>query len=131
MPEQPALSQIVMQFDQLPPSNNQLLRMHWRRRKQLLDAWIFHVGPETGQDFAAICRRVLETGLPHAVEDELNMIVRRPGERPQAAYFNWSLHRIRLPGEEGWGLINTAWETTAHKQAEERLRESEQIGRAH
>lgn len=43
MPEQPAQSQIVMQFDQLPPSNNQLLRMHWRRRKQLLDAWIFHV----------------------------------------------------------------------------------------
>ena len=32
-----------MQFDQLPPSQNQLLRMHWRRRAVALDAWIFWV----------------------------------------------------------------------------------------
>ncbi len=41
MSEPQAASQIVMQFDQLPPSQNQLLRMHWRRRTVALDAWIF------------------------------------------------------------------------------------------
>lgn len=82
--------------------------------KTLDDLW-----PETRQDFAAICRRVLETGEAHHVEDELNLIDRRGGASLEAAYFSWSLHRVRLPGDQGWGLLNTAWETTERKRAEE------------
>jgi PAS domain S-box-containing protein len=63
----------------------------------------------------------LETGEPHVVEDELNMIQRTPDGPVEARYFSWSLHRIRLPGDDGWGLLNPAWETTAGKQAEEAL----------
>ncbi len=80
--------------------------------------------PETGQDFSAICRRVLETGSPHRAVDELNMIRRRPGGPLEPAYFSWSLHRVLLPGGDGWGLLNSAWETTGRRQAEEELRQS-------
>lgn len=79
--------------------------------------------PETGQDFAAICRSVLETGEPHEVVDELNTISRTPEGPLETAYFSWSLHRVPLPGDEGWGLLGTAWETTGRVQAESALRE--------
>jgi PAS domain S-box-containing protein len=69
---------------------------------------------------------VLDTGEPHQVEDELNMIRRRPDGGPEPAYFSWSLHRVRLPGNDGWGILNCAWETTARKQAEEAVRQSEE-----
>jgi PAS domain S-box-containing protein len=81
---------------------------------------------ETGQDFTAICRRVLETGETYHVEDQPNLIRRRPDSPLEKAYFTWSLHRVPLPGAEGWGLLNTGWETTQRKQAEEKLRESEE-----
>jgi PAS domain S-box-containing protein len=77
--------------------------------------------PETGQDFAALCRRVLETGEPHHVVDELNLIRRHPDGPAEKAWFTWSLCRIRLPSDEGWGIFNPAWETTARKQAEEMI----------
>ncbi len=86
--------------------------------------------PETGQDFAAICRRVLETGEPNQVLDEMNMIRRSPGGPLEKAYFSWSLFRVQLPGDEGWGLLNTSWETTARKRAEETLMLSEKQFRA-
>jgi PAS domain S-box-containing protein len=82
--------------------------------------------PETGQNFTALCRRVLTTGQPHEVVDELNRIRRTPDGPIETGYFSWSLHRVRLPGDEGWGLLNAAWETTRHQQAEQALRESEQ-----
>lgn len=81
--------------------------------------------PETGQDFATLCRRVLETGEPYHVVDELNTICRTPGGPLEQAWFTWSLYRIRLPGDEGWGIFNPAWETTARMQAEAALRASE------
>ena len=89
--------------------------------KTLNELW-----PETGQDFEAVCRRVLETGKPHQVDDELSMIHRRPGEPLERAYFSWSLHRVQLPGDEGWGLLNVAWETTRRKETEQALRRSEE-----
>jgi PAS domain S-box-containing protein len=93
--------------------------------KVMLGKTLDELWPETGQDFAAICRRVLDTGEPHHVADELNMILRQPDGPLEPAYFSWSVHRVQLPGGEGWGLVNTAWETTAHKRTEEALRESE------
>ena len=81
---------------------------------------------DTGRDFAAICRRVLDTGEPHHVVDELNTIRRQPGGPVERAYFSWSLHRVRLPGDEGWGLVNTTWETTARVTVEEALRQSQE-----
>ena len=82
--------------------------------------------PETGQDFAAICRRVLRTGEPHQAVDELNPIRRRPDGPLEPAWSSWSLHRVRLPGDQGWGLVNAAWETTARRRAEAAVRESEE-----
>ncbi len=77
--------------------------------------------PETGQNFSVLCRRVLQTGQPYEVLDESNRIRRTPEGPLETAYFSWSLHRVRLPGDEGWGLLNAAWETTRHKQAEAAL----------
>jgi PAS domain S-box-containing protein len=81
--------------------------------------------PETGQDFAELCRRVLISGEPYQVKNELNMIRRRPAGPLEAAYFTWSLHRVKLPGDEGWGILNMALETTEYHRAEEALRQSE------
>lgn len=94
--------------------------------KEMTGRTLDEVWPETGQDFSALCRRVLETGEPHQVEDELNMVRREPDGPLEEAYFSWSLHRVRLPGDEGWGILNAAWETTARKCGEQALRESEE-----
>ena len=89
--------------------------------KTLDEAW-----PETGRDFSTLCRRVLETGEPHHGIDEA-FTIRRSNDGPlEQAYFTWSLHRVRLPGDEGWGILNTAWETTERMRAEQALRQSQQ-----
>ncbi len=93
--------------------------------KEMLGKTLDELWPETGQDFAQLCRKVLTTGEPHLVDDELNMIRRHPDGPIEVAYFSWTLHRVRLPGEEGWGILNTAWETTERKLAEEALRASQ------
>ncbi|MCE7858351.1 MAG: PAS domain S-box protein [Chloroflexi bacterium CFX2] len=90
--------------------------------KEMLGKTWDELWSETGQNFAAICRRVLETGEPHHVVDELNMIQRTPNEAVEPAYFSWSLHRVHLPGDKGWGLLGTSWETTSRKQAEAEIR---------
>lgn len=82
--------------------------------------------PDTGQDFAAICRRVLETGETYERVDEPNLIRREPGGPLERRYFSWSLSRVHLPEDEGWGLLNVAWETTSRKAAEETLRRAEE-----
>ncbi len=82
--------------------------------------------PETGQDFTAICRRVLETGEAYHAVDEPSYIQRSPDGPTEKAWFTWSLNRIRLPGEGSWGLLNVAWETSQRVKAEEALRESEE-----
>jgi len=82
--------------------------------------------PETARDFSALCRRVLETGEPHQAVDDPVSIRRHPGGPMEQAWFTWSLYRIKLPGDEGWGLFNPAWETTARHQSEAAVRESEE-----
>lgn len=94
--------------------------------KEMLGKTFDQLWPETGQNFTAICSRVLETGEPYQVVDELNIIRRTPEGPLEEAYFSWSLHRVRLPGDEGWGLLNTAWETTESKKAQAALQESEE-----
>jgi PAS domain S-box-containing protein len=94
--------------------------------KEMVGKTLAELWPEGGQNLAAICRRVLETGEPYEVVDELSTIRRTPDGPLESAYFSWSLHRVRLPGDEGWGLLNTAWETTERKQADEALRQSEE-----
>jgi PAS domain S-box-containing protein len=90
--------------------------------KEMVGKTLDEVWPETGREFAALCRRVLETGEPHHAEDEPYMIRRQPDGALERAFFSWSLHRVRLPGDdEGWGLLNTAWETTERKLAQESL----------
>ena len=79
------------------------------------------IWPETGRDFSTLCRRVFETGEPHHAVDDRVTIQRQPGGPLEEAYFTWSLYRVRLPGNEGWGIFNPAWETTARVQAEEAL----------
>jgi len=69
--------------------------------------------PKCGQDARralAPDRAGLHRDLPprpgnrgtHSAVDEPNMIRRRPGGPLERAYFSWSLHRVRLPGDEGW-----------------------------
>jgi PAS domain S-box-containing protein len=94
--------------------------------KEMIGKTLDEVWAETGQDLTTICRRVLETGEPHEVTDELNTIRRTTNGPLEPAYFSWSLHRVRLPGGDGWGLLNAAWETTERKKAEDALRESEE-----
>jgi PAS domain S-box-containing protein len=65
--------------------------------KTLNELW-----PETGRDFTDLCRKVLQTGQPFEVQDQLNMIRRKPDGPIEQAYFSWSLFRVRLPGDEGW-----------------------------
>lgn len=88
--------------------------------KTLDEAW-----SGTGKDFSALCHQVLETGEPFHAFDDLNLIRRHPDGPLEEAYFSWSLHRVRLPGDEGWGILNTVWETTDRVQAAHNLRESE------
>ena len=77
--------------------------------------------PETGRIFEDLCRQVLVTGEPYHAVDEMYMIRRFPDGPLEPAYFNWSLFRVRLPGDEGWAILNTTWETTERRQAEEAL----------
>jgi len=79
------------------------------------------IWPETGRDFSALCRQVMETGEPHHAVDERFTIQRDPDGPLDEAYFSWSLYRVRLPDNEGWGIFNSAWETTARVRTEEKL----------
>ncbi|MGE5406397.1 MAG: sensor histidine kinase [Methanosarcina sp.] len=90
--------------------------------KTMVGRTLNEIWPETGQDFSNFCKQVLETGEPYYREDELNLIKREADSVPEKAYFSWSLHRISLPHEAGWGLLNASWETTKRKLLEDELK---------
>ncbi|HVW10549.1 MAG TPA: PAS domain S-box protein [Bryobacteraceae bacterium] len=98
--------------------------------KQMTGKTLDEVWPEGGEDLATLCRRVLDTGEPHQVTDSSYRIRRTPDGSLEEAWFNWSLHRVRLPGDGGWGILNSAWETTSRIKAELARRESEATLRA-
>ena len=81
--------------------------------------------PETGKDFKSVCQQVLQTGVPHHAVDELVTIRNDKDGSLEQRWFTWSIFRIQLPADEGWGLFNTAWETTDRKRAELALRRNE------
>ena len=94
--------------------------------QELLGNGLQAVWPET-PGFAERCRRVLETGVPYEAVDERNLVSRSSGGPLEPAYFSWSMHRVNLPREDGWGLLITGWETTERKQAEQALLRSEKL----
>ena len=94
--------------------------------KEMLGKTLDELWPETNQTFVDLCRRVLDTGEPYHVIDELNMIRRSPDGPLERAYFTWSLYRIQLSGDEGWAILNTTWETTERMLMVEKLQASEE-----
>ncbi|HVY91399.1 MAG TPA: PAS domain S-box protein [Bryobacteraceae bacterium] len=98
--------------------------------KRMIGKTLDELWPEGGEDLAALCRRVLATGEPHQVVDAFYPIRRTPNGPLEEAWFSWSLHRVRLPGDKGWGILNSSWETTSRIRAELALRESEATLRA-
>lgn len=92
--------------------------------KEMVGKTLDELWPETQRTFVDLCRQVLATGEPYHAVDEMIMICRYPGGPVEQAYFSWSLFRVRLPGDEGWAILNTAWETTERKRVEEELRGS-------
>lgn len=93
--------------------------------KEIVGKTLSEVWPEVPA-LRDVFLKVLETGEPYEVEDQPYHISRFPGGPLEKRYFSWSLFRVRLPGDEGWGLLNTAWETTDRKRSEDALRESEE-----
>jgi signal transduction histidine kinase/ActR/RegA family two-component response regulator len=89
--------------------------------KKMLGQKYPEVWEEVYARLSGLFQHVLETGEPYYGKDDLYMVRRSPDGPLEPRYFSWSLIRVRLPGEEGWGLLNTAIETTDRKQAEEAL----------
>jgi PAS domain S-box-containing protein len=92
--------------------------------KDMVGKTLDELWPEARKNFEELCSKVLATGEPYHVQDEMVTIRRRPDGPLEPTYFSWSLYRVRLPGDEGWGILNTAWETTERMRAETALRES-------
>lgn len=97
--------------------------------KEMVGKTLDELWSETQHPFADICRHVLTTGEPHHAINERNMIRRIPGGPLERAYLTWSLFRVRLPGKDGWAILNTTWETTESMMVEEKLKESEALYR--
>lgn len=85
--------------------------------KPMVGATWASLWPDSGQDFEAICRRVMDTGVPYHAADEANVIRRRTGAPVETAYFSWTLHRVRLAGRDHFDLVGTAFETTDYLRA--------------
>lgn len=92
--------------------------------KPMLGRTLNEIWPEAGRDFDALCRRVVETGEAHHSEDDVATISMEAGGTPATRSASWSMHRVRLPGTEGWGLVLVGSETTARREAEQRLQRS-------
>jgi two-component system CheB/CheR fusion protein len=71
-----------------------------------------------------ILLNVAETGKPFSVTDASYKLKSAENGPLEEVYFSWSIFRIALPGNAGWGLVTTAWETTARKRTEETLRQT-------
>jgi len=84
------------------------------------------IWPEAQPRIADLCREVLATGQPYIAVDEEFSVSRTAGGPQEPAYFTWALHRVRMPGEQGWGILNTVWETTENRRMEQELRVANQ-----
>lgn len=88
--------------------------------KTLKNKIILEVWPDMEPRIVDLINQVLATGLPHNAVDEPFQVMRTPGGPLEQRYFNWSLFRVRLPGDE-WGILSTVWETTERKCMEDSL----------
>ena len=93
--------------------------------KEMIGKTLDELWPDSRRDLRSICLQVLESGEAFSLVDDPNTMRRSDDGPLETACFSWSLHRIRLPGDEGWGLLNASWDTTARKQVEDALRTSE------
>ena len=90
--------------------------------KQMVGRTMLEVWPEAQPRVGDLCRQVLATGEPYIAVDEAFSVSRIAGGPLQPGYFTWALHRVRLPGDQGWGILNTVWETTESRRMEQELR---------
>jgi PAS domain S-box-containing protein len=93
--------------------------------REIIGKTVYEIWPEVQPEFGQRCRQVLESGEPFEAVDEPHRIAMSDGSLSELRYFTWSMHRVRLPKEEGWGLLVSAYETTNRKQVESALRETE------
>jgi PAS domain S-box-containing protein len=85
----------------------------------VLDVW-----PEARARLEERFRKVLESGEPAEGSDE-RFLLRRAAAGPlEERYFSWTLRRVRLPGDEGLGILGTIQETTGRRAVEATARET-------
>jgi two-component system CheB/CheR fusion protein len=96
-------------------------------KKKMIGKTIKDVWPEL-PELEKIFQDVADTGKPFSAVDVPVKIRRSEEGALEEAYFSGSLFRIPLPGNEGWGLLSTAWETTDRKTIEEALRQALERG---
>ena len=94
--------------------------------KEMVGRTFEEIWPELRPEIADILRRVLQTGTPYSTTEDMHRIRRAPDASLDEAWFTWSVFRIRLPEDQGWAVLNIAWEVTTRKKTDEQLRESEQ-----
>ncbi|HUL39360.1 MAG TPA: PAS domain S-box protein, partial [Methanomassiliicoccales archaeon] len=95
--------------------------------KGMLGRTLNDIWPETEVDLNSLCRKVLSSGESLHFEDAPYSIRRTPDGPLEKAYFTFSLDRVHLPGEEGWGILNTAWETTRRMEIENAIEEERDV----
>ncbi|MBA3638659.1 MAG: PAS domain S-box protein [Acidobacteria bacterium] len=93
--------------------------------RQMLGRTTAEVWPETHPEFEQRCHRVLDSGEPFHLVDEIFMLQALDGplERRQ---FSWSIHRVSFPGDDAPGALVTVWETTERFRAAQALIQSEE-----
>jgi PAS domain S-box-containing protein len=90
--------------------------------KEMLGKTIREVWHEIYPQLEEIYNHVLQTGEPYQALDEKFRIRRRPDGPLEEAYFSWSLIRVPLQGQSGWGVLNTVVETTERIRTEDETR---------
>ena len=87
--------------------------------RSVLEAW-----PELRTPLEARLRQVLQSGEPAERSDQRLLLPRIPGGPAEERFFSWTLRRVRLPGDEGFGILGTFQETTERRTVEATARET-------
>ena len=87
--------------------------------RSILEAW-----PEVRTPLEARLRQILQSGEPAERNDQRLLLPRVPGGPVEERFFNWTLRRVQLPGDEGFGILGTFQETTERRAVEATARET-------